>query len=293
LREEKDAARGGSGKCPLARRLFWVAAVVHVLVVAVCLLLAAAARGQEAPITVQERVGNRRDHGICWWCCAEMAGRHAGIAPLTTITRQVVESGIGFHSGATDEAVAYWLRTLRVRARTNPHGNTRAGYDWLMQQLREGLPVVASISTVREGNHAILLTHITSNKVDFDNGQGYRTRDWVVRYIDPNYPDSDYTHTWQWFVSAWTGRAYAFSPREQDPSLLLRRDTAGAAVWRSFLPPPSHAVAVRPFTGKLPSNQDIDDGIHRPADTLEYGCFVYPAHDYFQQYRRLPAGGGR
>lgn len=44
-----------------------------------------------------------------------------------------------------------------------------------------------------------------------------------------------------------------------------------------------------PYAGwepNLPSNQDIKDGIQRPSDRLEYGCWRYFGHDYYKRSKQ-------
>lgn len=274
---------------------------------------------QEAkPITIaqEHRVPNRTDHGVCWFCCAEMAGKHQGIKPLYGLTELVAKTHIGLKTGATEEAVGHWMNQLKLRPRMNTFGKSQKGYDWLMLQLKEGLPVIVSINSAREGNHALVITNVTAQKMLFDNGQGYKSTDWVVSYIDPNTATKDWTHTWSWFLSVWTGRAFSFHPAEQDPvavqpqdlrpgRLLLQTGEFHKVVQpdiqqrvqqlaQPLQPPmPGPQPGLPPFTAvnavqttpiHISSNQDIKDGINRPLDVLEYGCYSF--HDYFTQYRK-------
>jgi len=318
----------GTPRCFPWRWLLW--ALLALLVVV--LLSLGKAHGQEPPadpdvpkikIAQEHRVANRTDHGICWFCSAEMLGKHLGIMPLHTLTERVVQTGVGLRGGATVEAVDHWVKTLGVKPRVNPHGRSQEGVRWLQAQLDAGLPVVVSYYDGRykdgsRATHAVLLTHITRQKVAFGTGQDYS-----VHYVDPN-GMKDQRYNWAWFWDAWTGRAYTFDPREQPPQFVQappmgdpRRPLVAthcvkkivhpdvqARIQRYVNPPleirqqqvpgtPTHQLPYKTdqyvnavFNVKLASNQDIKDGVMRPDDQFRFGCYTYHGHDYFSEYRQ-------
>lgn len=66
-------------------------------------LLSAPFASADATVVREHRVANR-DPGICWFCCAETAGRSLGITPLVGLTGKVEETGVGLR-GATDASI--------------------------------------------------------------------------------------------------------------------------------------------------------------------------------------------
>jgi hypothetical protein len=179
------------------------------------------ARGQESVVIGRHhRVKNRSDHGVCWWASAQMAGNHAGIVPLQGIVGRVVSTGIGFRHGASQEAIDHWMSTLRVKPLTNPEGDrSQAAINKVQGWLDRGLPVIVSYNH-SAGAHAVLLTRIGRKKEVWTSDRGEAVDDFPVTYVDPDDCATDTTRSWTWFVSAWTGKAYAFDPGDQDPALV-------------------------------------------------------------------------
>ncbi len=296
----------------------------HILALGIVLVLCALCSGQEIRIDPANRVGNRNDEGVCWWCCVEMAGKQYGITPLESMVSQVVKNnGPGFHGGATQESIDFWLHRTGVTADFRLEGSKDQKFvvDTLCDR---HLPVVTSNYWRGGGTHAILVTEITKQKLDFVDADGVRQHDYRVTYINPNYPEDVQQRTWTWWYPSWTGRAYVFDPGKQNPTLVHAPVPSGPPVLTPRVvqappvlaqaPPvllpqqqlpnqqlvqhmPSHEL---PFDTNqpvnhgppvaIPSNQDIRDGINRPDDVLRYGCYAYFQYDYHSEYHRKGEG---
>lgn len=285
-----------------------IVAVIIAVIAAIGLCINLARSAEPIVISKQHRSHNRSDHGICWWNCAEMIGKHSGIAPLHDITKRVVESGIGYQSGATEESIQHWMKELNLTLHTNPHGKSDAGVRWMEDHLRHGQPVIASMSTGGD-SHAILIKGWTERKQDWTDGAGRKVNDYVVYYIDPNDAARDYQHTWTWFWRDWSGRASVFATEQvARPPVLQPLEKIDMPRTEPGVPPkvidphlqkrilvqelPPYAPHDVPYEANhpmqygpiyIPSNQDIKDGVQRPDDQLRYGKFYYYSSEYQQE----------
>jgi hypothetical protein len=267
------------------------------------------------------RVNNRTDHGVCWWCCAQMIGRQYGIVPLEDIVDKVTRSGRGFKTGARVEDTVFWVKALGLKADNRATAATRDKIPERLAYLtdlvlRRRLPAIVSLK-LPSCVHAVLVLHLVPGE--------------SVVFIDPNRPAEYETRPWDWFARRVTGRIYAFDPARQEPRYLRLHATPRAS---PHAPPhapvqaPAHAPAPVPARTMLshvkakvvaedllrrvqaqaarppgptygppayahdvpfataqpegppppppPSNQDIKDGVVRPADVLYSGPFADP-----------------
>ena len=278
-------------------------------------------------IAKANRVDNSDKVGVCWWACADMLGREFGILPLIDMKNRVLDTGIGRDQGARIEDIEYWVKELGLKARARSAGekDVKALCKWL----DDGLPVIVSMERWEggTGSHAILLTKVTRKKIDWDNGKGYKTKDYVVTYIDPNHSQYTYENTWEWFTQHWNGKMYTFDPKEQDVKLVRLRPgrllVATGTYQRGDLGmppkepvggvrvlPPQYAVQAPPVyphqlpyaantalsdhypdPSKQPSNQDIKDGVNRPDDLLRIPVYGQDTYDYHSEFRKKYGGG--
>lgn len=249
------------------------------------------------------RTSNLRDgYGICWWCCAETVGRHHNLPQLHGLTQRVLETKIGLQ-GARTEDINHWMRELGLKPRWS------AAHDahWLGQQLDQGLPVIVTMSRWQnddERAHAVLVLGVGLEKRKFVDRHGRELNDFPVTVLDPNAVDREVLLGWQEFWSLWIGYSYSFAPRTEDNKTPTPLHRESLAVPRSgsrpyvYLPPyrvteetsyvPLQVEVVQadvvPGQPLLASNQDIQDGIRRPLDSL---CVVPPGLvDYYRDFRQ-------
>lgn len=235
--------------------------------VCVALFLAAGLAAGAEPIRLAQasRVPNRTDVGVCWWACAETAGNHLNIPALQGLTAKVVETDVGWHTGARLEDISHWLTTLGVAAEVNPHGNTAEGLAWIEARLARKLPVVACGRFDSLGSpmpHAILVLALPPTIVDWSDGRGVVHHGPLISYYDSSRISDPGTagmmgSTRAWFVANWDGNAYAFDPAAQGKPAVVQ----------------PQAVVVVPQVKPVP---DIKDGVQRPDDQLRYGPFRRP-----------------
>ncbi len=290
------------------------------------LLLAGDSPGQGASsikILPEHRVANTDPSGVCWFCCAATAGRHSGIPKLHDIDKLVLKTGVGHKTGATEESVSHWMNELGLKPLTNPAGKKDAEAVALVKSwLDRKIPVVASYSH-SSGQHAVLLTRISDAKEKWKRSDGSEYEDHSVSYVDPDDHKNTWRATWTWFHEAWTGRAYAFDPeipehrpelrpgrlmaatgafvpaRKALPAHMLPEGLPGPlkgmvyetpVVLPRQLPFDGHQGAAPPPRPKVPSNQDIKDGVTRPSDVTRDA--VDGDHDYYSEYKAFKAGKG-
>lgn len=298
------------------------------------LTLTTLVHGQEATekpaiqIAKANRVDNSKEVGVCWWACADMIGREFGIIPLIDMKNRVLDTGIGRDHGARIEDIDFWMKELGLKPRFRNPSSTK-DVKALCQWLDDGLPIVISMERWQGGTgaHAILLTKVTRKKIDWDNGKGYKTKDYIVSYIDPNHSGYDYENTWEWFMQHWNGKMYAFDPKEQDPKLLrlrpgrlllatgkyqrgdlgmMPKEPVGGVrvlppqfahqeppVYPHQLPYVANTALANhyPDVNKQPSNQDIKDGVNRPDDLLRFPLYGQDTYDYHSEFRAKYRGG--
>jgi hypothetical protein len=221
-----------------------------------------------APVEKQHRVANRRDYAVCWWACAESIGNQYGIKELRGLTQKVVDNGVGRDTGARQEDIDWWMAKLGLKLAQTSGRSVAFLQVWLDRKV----PVIVSVKhwhSAKEETHALILTSISPGKLDFVDGSNEKHHDFVVDFIDPNDPQSNYQHTWAWFQQHWTGRAYAFEAAE--------RPTVVAV--------PATPLVVT--TVRLPSNQDIKDGVLRPQDELDESYYRLPGnYDYYADFKK-------
>lgn len=251
--------------------------------------------GADLDIQKHNRVPNDAHHPVCWWACAEMLGKEYGITPLFEIRQQVLRTGVGRDEGATAQAIAYWMKKLDLKLRA--HQSRDLG--WLHQQLQQGLPVIVSLKQWwsddpkhRNNTHAVILTRIGDEKEHFIDANLNEYNERLVSFIDPNQHQRIMQHTLDWFLRNWSGRAYVFDPREQKAELVLKPKYSVPASPTPLVQAQPLAVVpvLTPDLHQLhiPSNQDIQDGVRRPNDTL-VGFASYQSafrNDYYREFKK-------
>lgn len=297
-------------------------------VILTLLLVVHSTFGQTAAITIaqESRVANTDKNGVCWFCCAATIGKHAGIIPLQDLDQRVLKSGIGHQGGASEESIAHWMQELKLKPLVNPVGKKdREGVERLQGWLDRQLPVIVSY-THATGGHAILLTRISRAKEKWTTAEGQEIHDYAINYVDPDDPKHTWKVSWSWFHQVWTGRAYAFDPKEQLPQLIqvpelrpgrLMMATGGFVPIRKTLspellertkhiaPPIEARYEAKPYLPhqvpyeakypafnekiKIPSNQDLNDGVVRPWDFFANNCYGYFDYNYHSEYEAFKA----
>lgn len=278
-----------------------------------------------AMIAPDNRVQNEKapNPGYCWFACAEMIGRELGIVPLQNLVGLVTlreNHGHGYPGGAGREEVDFWLKRLHLRAAHQPevetdkpvYKRTTKDHTILTDYVGKHLPIIVGVQEWDGrpgGAHAILLLDISDKVEKWNDG----TEDYGVFYLDPNFKEPKWT-TWTFFYSHWTNEAYVFDPKEQDPKLIEERPLRPGrlmldgkfkkeavkvtVVKRPPIVVPSPFVSPHqlpfgptlypkgePTQVKIPSNQDIKDGVTRPDDTLHVPA-VAPSYDYQSKFNQ-------
>lgn len=209
--------------------------------------------------------------GASWWACAQTVANRDSIAPM----QQLLERA--GHIPATEATILQAAKDFKFAYQGSPHGNTQEGLNWITRNLEASRPVIVGINSPHVSATHILVVAVSRDRQDFDNNRGLHLNDYVVDYIDPS-NGGNYRFAMSSFQKAWTGQAHTL---DQTPP-----EVAG--------PPAQLAIPVGPPIGpppvvpqKLTSNQDINDGIRRPADTLEYGLYgmTRGQYDYHSEYR--------
>jgi hypothetical protein len=259
----------------------------------VLLVFSSCAHAQEdIDIPQSIRAHNRNDHGVCWFCAAQMAGAKAGIVPMLTLVDDVVKSGVGFHTGATESSVQHHLTRMGVKALSNMEGDTsQAAVRRIQSWLDKGFPVVISIRQ-GTGTHAVLVTRIGKKQESWKDDKDNPVTDYPVDVIDPNTAKLKSRYPWSWFTQVWTGRAFAFDPNMQDSKLV-----------RGYSPPPTPQVRKEEpvpvdenrLPGRLMANgvfyplrvkkvdeqvlQRVKETITRPPIEVRYQAKPYQPHE--------------
>lgn len=248
-------------------------------------------------VPLQARVQNPKGHGVCFWACVETIGRTHGIAPLYGLTNRVIREGVGRDNGATEDAVEHWFTTLGIVK----HRVTSKHSEKLAEPIRRKLQVITSMNNwyddSRNETHAIIVTGF-ADKQQFTDHRGVKRNDNVVEAIDPNKPNEKTLIAWTWFWNHWNGTMTWIDPADQDKSRLLEPSRLMLASVNSPAPKtgiPAYQFpqqSLTPIRGYLqpevvqePINvvtNDLQDGIHRPYDTMFDASYrLGHSHSYY------------
>jgi hypothetical protein len=278
-------------------------------------------------IADENRMQNQSN--LCWWSCAEMIAKQYGIEPLIGLREKVKKTGIGRDGGARQSDVQYWHSTLGVKIDTHMVGKTQEAIAWMRSRLDEGKPVIVGVYLPDHNRHALILTYLSYAKQDWDDGNGYKTNDFVINYIDPNDAHKTYSQPWSTFWARFDGCSWAYDVKPipeatktpdnakqghpvapvgppkgtgkiVDPGVMNRVQAQLAQTTQLNINPFQPAIDYVPgfvvdppggnplVTGKVPSNQDIRDGVQRPSDMLEnnaFGKYYFGGYDYYSEFK--------
>jgi hypothetical protein len=228
--------------------------IPHALVI-LLLVVACLGRGHAGVrLPKESRFGNPPGQPACWWACAETAGAVQGIPELKGILQDGPRHpGAGI--GAPPNVIA------EVLAARNVAYETGRGVEFVSKAVKAGKPVVIAVAgwPGTRTHHALLVLDVTDEPAEFVDDAGVRNIDRIVTLWDPNWTGFDYQITLGWLEKRWGGDAYVFSQRRQ-----LVADQPKAVAVPVV---PVRPVPVAPFV-RLPSNQDLKDGVARPLDFI-------------------------
>lgn len=204
---------------------------------------------------------SNRAPGVCWFACAETAGRIHGVEALYGLTDKVLSTGVG-KDGASDEVIHRWLKHLGVRYYLQNLGDK--DWKWVKAWNDYGSPVVLSVQNWKGiSAHALLLLKISPEG--------------MCTVYDCNDRDTLLELSAQALQEHWNGRAVVIEHRRQ------ASQKAPVTVKQPTVPvvqlgqPAVHPLVLgnQPLREvRLPSNQDIKDGVNRPLDEID--TIFYP-----------------
>lgn len=185
-----------------------------------CLFFSCCVVRAEVNISLENRVANSPDIGICAWCCVEMSGRTLGIHKVKNLAKKRLEQSQEWiitgkerrrrnDAGGTVEKVCQQLHELGIKykyckefeydysllAEGTSSGGTIVGvmyYGLTEEPTVDKDYFLYAAPEYSSGYHAILVTDITADK---------------VKFIDCNNIQKPWIISREWFDSHWDGSA--------------------------------------------------------------------------------------